>query len=190
MKYTVTIYSDTDAENPSDWDVWRMCPFSNKYVGSVNPYDYVSSVDRYGDVIPVNGGIRRKLETGTAFIVSCYQHSGCCYSLKGYGMQCPWDTTQVAGILLAHSYRDLPKGFEARRKSAMRFLELYNSWANGNVYGFFVEDEKGELGASHCGYYTPEDLFEDLEDEVELGAELEFQGDAAWLADYYYQPAA
>lgn len=183
-RYTVRLDHDESAEDPSVWDVWKLVPFNPRYYGHVSPYDYIASVDQFGDPQPANIGVRRKLQAGTLFFVSKYEHSGIVYSLLGEGYQCQWDTTRFAGVLVALSARDLPKGFEAREADARRFLETYNAWLGGEVYGYLIEDETGEFVDLCFGFYEPEYMMQEIA-EVVGDHPVEFAGPCAFLSDYY-----
>jgi len=152
MNYTITIEQDPDCEDPSSWDLgWTPYSFSRKHIHSnyVSPNQFFI-LKYHQDVVPKNIGITRKLEVGTAFILSYYEHGGCSWSLQGEGAQCPWDSVDVAGILLwEHSPKDLPKGVVERTKWARSFLNSYNLWLNGECYWFKVEQEDKELDS--CG---------------------------------------
>jgi hypothetical protein len=41
-------------------------------------------------------------------------------------------------------------------------LETYTKWANGEVYGFTLYDDKGELEDSCYGFYDIDDIKEHL----------------------------
>ena len=120
--FTIDLWPDEDAENPCDYGLWKFVSFNRRHIGHESPYDYFSGRDKSGDLVPANIGLARKLKTGTAFIVSCYEHGASCYSLLGEGTQCRWDTTDVAGILLLSNPKEvIPKD---REESARRFLAV------------------------------------------------------------------
>jgi len=98
--YRITIYRDSDAECPSEWESWRLVSFSHRHIGYENPAGYCKGLDAFGCPIPTSIGLARKLETGTAFWLSYYEHGLCRWSLMGEGPQCRWDSTRIAGILL------------------------------------------------------------------------------------------
>lgn len=188
--FTIDLWPDEDAENPCDYGLWKFVSFNRRHIGHESPYDYFSGRDKSGDLVPANIGLARKLKTGTAFIVSCYEHGASCYSLLGEGTQCRWDTTDVAGILLLSNPKEVkPKD---REESARRFLEVYTNWANGWFYGFNIEVD-GEFIAGCCGFDDAKFMFKDIteiiksyikENELEE-YEITYTGEAADLSHYH-----
>ena len=165
MKYRVTLFNDDCPENPCDDFGWRVVSFNRNHVNFAHPEGYVNR-----DGSPVHIGLRRKLEAGTAYILSYYEHGSSAWMLahsKEWAAtpDKQWDGCSVAGILL---WEDKPnyigKTPELRREAASAFIEVYTNWCNGNVYGFRVEkvvecDTCGSENTedlddvSHCGYY-------------------------------------
>jgi len=152
---------------------WEVKSFSRRH-GNANPYDYIQKVDRYGDVVPANVGIRRRLECGTAFVLSYYEHSLCRWALKGEAPNDIWDTAQVAGMLLrTEPFPRTVKLYSDRQAAARTFLQYYTDWCNGSIiscqYCKLTEDTEStepvtswEYSGQYC--MTDEDLlFKDLE---------------------------
>jgi hypothetical protein len=188
--FTIDLWLDQDAENPCDYGLWKFVSFNNRNIGYESPYNYLSGRDKFGEFIPANIGIARKLKTGTAFIVSCYEHGVSCYSLLGEGTQCRWDTTLAAGILLLSNPKELkPKD---REESARRFLEIYTNWANGWIYGFSIEVD-GELIDGCGGFDDAKYMFEEITEVIkshikENGIEeyeIRYAGEAVDLSRYH-----
>lgn len=118
-----------------------------------------------------------------AQLLACYDHGGQIWSLSGGGMQCPWDTSNRAGVWVPDQcLRDeldgdeksgLDRG-ERARMYCKQFLEEYNAIINGEVYGVVVEwfDEHGksiEFDAcwNHVGAkYALETLQEEFDAQV------------------------
>jgi hypothetical protein len=142
-KLTLSIHYDQDAtESPNEWGGWALRPFNSRYRDSVNINDYLERGND-GKLYPANIGIRRKLTVGTLFLLSCYEHSGSVWSLFGGGppWDRQWDYTYYAGVLeWQDATKYAPKGREARLKSALQWLEMYNNWANGRVFGYNLEE--------------------------------------------------
>lgn len=188
--FTIDLWQDQYAKNPCDYGLWKFVSFNNRHIGSESPYNYLSGRDKFGEFIPANIGIARKLKTGTAFIVSCYEHGASCYSLLGEGTQCRWDTTLAAGILLLSNPKELkPKD---REESARRFLEIYTNWANGWIYGFSI-DVDGELIDGCGGFDDAKYMFEEITEVIksyikENGIEeyeIRYAGEAVDLSRYH-----
>lgn len=132
-KYRAYIYQDSDNDCPNDWGGWKVVSFHRRHINRGNRDDYLMR-NRDGERVGVNVGIRRKLATGTAFVLDYYEHGGCAWSLSGEGQRCPFDSVGGAGILLWQDAVLPPGDYEQRRKSAASFLETYTSWCNGEVY--------------------------------------------------------
>ena len=163
ITYRISAHIDTDAECPNAWDGWRLVSFSHRHRSHQSPERYCKGLDEAGSPIPSNIGLSRKLDTGTAFWLSYFEHGLCCWSLMGEGPQCRFDSVRVAGILLwERPPPELPAGYQNRETDARRFLETYTAWANGQVYGFEIEriatcdgcgGEQAELVDSCFGFY-------------------------------------
>lgn len=138
--FRISIYPDSDAECPSEWEGWRLVSFSHRHRSYEPPERYCKGLDTFGGPIPAHIGLSRKLATGTAFWLSYYEHGLCRWSLMGEGSQCRWDSTRLAGILLwERPPPELPAGYAKREADARRFLDTYTAWANGEVYGYDIE---------------------------------------------------
>ena len=76
-----------------------------------------------------------------------YEHSGISYSVEGEGRNCRWDTSHSWAVWYPDNVllEDLKrfKTKQARRKRcielARQACELFNQWANGEVYGIVKE---------------------------------------------------
>jgi len=100
--------------------------------------------------------LRAKIDDSYAWVLSYYEHGEGCWSLKGEGMQCRWDTARVAGLLV---WEDEPTGLGGktvleRDEQARSFLENYNEWANGHTYYSLEVDGEDIAG---CGGFTGDD---------------------------------
>ena len=71
--------------------------------------------------------------------------------------------------------------------------EVYSEWCKGNVYGYSVEDEKGEIIDSCWGFYDVgekgktgvDDMAEQVRAAVNGDPDVTFEGDCVWLKDYH-----
>lgn len=100
--------------------------------------------------------IRKKLDDGTAFLLSYFEHGNCAWFRKD-SRNMPdmrWDGVSLAGILLLpDDWKPYaPEGEEppTREKCVDEALEEYTDWCNGNVYGFTIEAEDG-TNIDSCG---------------------------------------
>ncbi len=160
---------DDSPECPTEWDNWKLHSFNGRHTNYADPHQFIKKVDEFGDVHPENIGLARKLQTNLAFWLSYHEHGEGNFYLKGAAPSCPWDTTQVAGLLV---YEGKPGDIPAdlREANARSFLDIYNAWANGHVYGYDVIDDDGEIIESCFGFYGYEAITEAVK---ELGHPVE-----------------
>jgi len=184
---SITLFNDDD-ENPCNWGGWKLHSFGRKHVNYESPEKF----------FPASIGFRRKLQTGTAFILSYSEHGACSWHLKDKGCRSdPFDTVGTAGVLIYEGkLKELPKSFEDRQKMASDFCDTYTSWCNGEIYGFAVKDiietvlpcghkEIKEEQLDSCGgFYDVASMAEEVRAVVK-GDEVEFDGEAAWLSAYH-----
>jgi hypothetical protein len=187
----LTIEYDGDIENPCDMESqWKAYSFGRRHSSYTDPEEFFP-----------NGkptlAIRRKLEVGTAFVLSYHEHGACEWSLQGTGVQCRWDTVNVAGLLVwEHPLKELgPKTLEARTKDAAFFLKIYTGWCNGYGYYYRVE-EVVKLPCGHtetnivdsCGGFYSTDtayMFEQIREAVGDDQDVKVRGQAGDLAQYH-----
>jgi hypothetical protein len=149
-----TDYNFRDYVN--DDNEWKIYSFSKRHANFMDPLEFIK-LSKDQKIIGANIGIERKLNCGTAFILSCYQHGEECWSLKGEGTQCRFDTAIVAGIMLFNSNtKNLPADIEDRKKRARNFLDWYNELVNGGVLHFCLKDDD-ENHLDSCGGFVGED---------------------------------
>lgn len=90
----------------------------------------------------------------TAYPIRGYEHGQFGFSLDGtaagYPFDCPWDSG-FYGFLLVN-----PESF-ADKKQAASLLKEYQSWVNGEVYGYVIADKEGEQLSSCWGFIGDSD---------------------------------
>lgn len=180
---------DSDTPGPlDDEDWWKIVSFSTRHSFFEHPDKFIRTVNVHREIIPATIGLRRKLEAGTAFWLSCYIHSGTAWSMRGEGMRCQFDTTDIAGLLhFGGKLKYLTKDRKEREKSARSWLESFNEWLNGNCYYFSLETAEGEdIHSCGCfyGVNVEKAIAENINEELEPGDKLVVGGDAKWLVDY------
>jgi|SRR5262252_893237 len=193
MKVTVHLHHDQDCGNPlTDNDgMWTLHSFGRRHNNYKDPESLGLSLERDSDGWPIvrNPGLRRKLAVGLAFFVSYYEHGNSLWFMPGCGPSCPWDSVRCAGLLVwDHKPADMgAKTLEDRRKDAAGCLAEYSAWANGECYGFQVDDEEGNDLGGCWGFIGSTEgvkyMLEEVKDCIPAGAEVEVEGDAAYLAD-------
>ncbi len=205
-RYILSLDNESELSlNPNDDDTgWKLYSFSPKHVSYRNPNDFFPE-DPTDELTEFQQEIRTKLEKGLAFVCSYYEHGNCVWSLERKGERFDFDSVRVAGILVGDE-EVLGEGVPGLRKDAESFLTRYTAWCNGEVYGYTVERQEDRKEACpHChgeivhqddgeityvtggaGYIGDEvrAMAEDIRD-LELGENVEIQGDAKWLADHF-----
>ena len=184
---SIEINYDVDTPNPCKYSGWKLYSFSHRHNNFEHPSKFFSYVNALGNVVPKNIGIDRKLKCNTAFVLSCFQHGPGCthWSLKNEGHQCPWDTAQIAGMLMwEDDPKNLSKVKETRKKIARSFLELYSDWCNGECYYYIIEND-GETIDSREGFIGSEHILAHLKDEhPEVFKEkIAVSGEAGYILD-------
>lgn len=168
---TVRIEHDQDCESPMDCDgQWKLYSFSHRHNNYEDPESFR---DEHGNV---KIGLRRKLDVGLAFLLDYFEHGQGCWSRSGHGPQCQWDNSPGAGLLIwEHKPSDIgAKTMEARGKDADSFLDVYNDWANGNCYGYVIEDADEEIDS--CWGFIGDDVLRGVHEGAN-GRPYEIVGD-------------
>ena len=164
--FSARIEIDEDSKSPCEWFEWKFISFNRNHSSFCDHSEYITGVDEEGDLIPANIGFNRKLDCGTAFVLSCYDHSGIYWSLKGEGQSCPWDSTQNAGLLIWEGKaKDCGKDYKDREGSARYFLEEYTSWCNDEVYRFAIQDGNKNYLEGCGGFYSVEDAITAIKED-------------------------
>lgn len=106
--------------------------------------------------------------------VYMYDHSGVSYSTSPFGD--PWDSGQV-GVIVATPKRirecfgvkRITKKVRERVEASLKAeIEVYSQWANGDCWGYIVEEEDGtgkDTGDSCFGFYG--DCLEHMKENVD-----------------------
>lgn len=189
-RLTVTIRPDWDPPCPMDWDCqWTLVSFNRNSVHRGDHTDYLRRTED-GRIVPVFAHLSR-FRAGLAFILDYYEHGPGMYSLSGEGPRCQWDTATVAGVLVwDHPPGEMgAKTYADRAEDARRFLEEYNAWANGWVYGYDIETAEGELVGSCYGFYSPGHLSETIAEHFEPGDRVYLAGELSDVFDTRKLPA-
>lgn len=187
----ITLYHDPDIQNPSEWDgTWTLYSFNRRHNSYADPKQFFP-----------NGhptiGLRRKMNVGLAFPLSYTEHGRCRWfrggeERSGRSGDYDFDTVRFAGLLVwENPPRDMgSRSLAERQRDADAFLETYTAWANGNGYGFRVEDvdadgERTEI-ESVFGFYGNdlEYMASQIREALQGDPNFEFEGDAAEMGTY------
>jgi hypothetical protein len=179
-KVTLRIEHDSDAENPTSFDSWKPYSFSPRHSNHKSPEDL--------GLFPLSIGMRRKLKTGTAFLLSYFEHGNSLWMLKNgttpAGVEFRWDGIRCAGLLV---WEDTPKNLGAktyadRTKDAQNFLDTYNAWCNGSCFGYSIDGADGEDYGSCWGFYESDYMLSEIEEALQGHTVVALKGDATWIA--------
>lgn len=188
----VTLYYDHDLPNPStDWDgTWTLYSFNRRHINYADPSRFFP-----------NGhptiGLRRRMNVGLAFPLSYTEHGNCQWFRGGderSGRRGDYDsdTVRYAGLLVwENPPEDMgSRTLAERQRDADAFLETYTAWANGNGYGFRVEDvgpdgERTEID-SIFGFFGNDlaDMALQIRQALQGDPNVEFEGEAAGISSY------
>jgi hypothetical protein len=189
-KLAVRIEYDSSCDDPSPTkdgcSGWRLISFGRRHLNYQDPCKvglrYATGGPSSYEV--EDEGLRADLEAGRAFLLSYYEHGNCLWSLREEGPDCRWDSVRTAGLLVWEGDAPCPyTSHEKASESARAFLESYTAWANGECYGYSIEDD-GEHVDSCWGYYGNDaDLMvEEIKSAID-GRPFEVTGDAAHLLE-------
>ena len=193
-RFKLIIKHDQFVESPCEWGNWKAVSFNSRHLSFVHPDEILGSDGTGG----LDIGLRRKLECGTAFALSYYEHGLCSWSLNGEGTQCQWDTTQIAGILFLEAplkytlvRGDKKATYKKREEEARNFLKIYTEWCNGSTYMFRLvnvstspwEDREDDVWCG--GMIGLDDLSASIQDQLgDDGVIVADEGDSSGIAQY------
>ena len=144
--YKINIYQDINADNPFNFDEG----FGNFYHWKdYGKEDYL----KYCEALGYNPDTREKIaeDNPLAVRIDKYEHRQVYYSVEGEGYQCKWDTSGCWAVWLPNEclMEDI-KRLKTKKAQRKRCIELareacvvFNQWANGEVYGYMIEDKEG-----------------------------------------------
>jgi hypothetical protein len=115
------------------------------------------------------------------FVLDVYEHGGIAYSLAGEGHQCQFDTARGGAILGIPTW----EGQGDVKEIARDILDGINSWANGEVYWYAIEDGHGNMLESCGGFVGRFDINYEVESALKHfgGTVTQLRDDAQWLLD-------
>jgi len=153
-EFTVKVIPDDSgsAESPRDW-----APLG-KFFGFHNRY---ASPDKPPAQDPQEARAIAERGDNICLPVWMYDHSGTCYrAAETNPFSCPWDSGCFGFIYItrreARNIFGWARITEERRQQVLQHLKSevkeYSAWANGEVYGFVVEDSEGDEVDSCWGF--------------------------------------
>lgn len=179
-EFKIEIWNDDGYESPREWDnLGRMGCVHRRYsLGDDEASKYLESVTDYNDSWDECEKQMKKeaIEFGDPIALilplSLYDHSGISMSV---GTSRGWDCGVVGFIWVTR--KDLQREFKCknitkkileRAEQVLRSeVETYSQYLEGDVWGFTIEDEYGELVDSCGGFYGQDDCRKEAESQVE-----------------------
>lgn len=142
--YKISVYQDNDPMSPDDWD--SMGTIYTKH----NRYFAIGHDLADFDGESVN-------PDGETLGIYAYVHGGVALSTTPFS--CPWDSGMAGFItisrdkIIAEYGNDSAESREKARQCLKSETETWNQYLNGEVYGFIITDESGEIVDSCGGFY-------------------------------------
>lgn len=91
--------------------------------------------------------------------ITRYEHTGVSYSL---GNKSGFDYSKCRFYIITDKTAELMGRIKKNKKDFEKVvrqeLEMYNKWINGEVYGYTLYDDKGEVVDNGGGFYEIEDI--------------------------------
>lgn len=149
--YTVTIFYDHDPMSPREWDnLGTIIGWHRRYTLSDADAPAFHDPDAFHSWLRLNPCV--------CLPVYMYDHSGISLNTTGYG--CPWDSGQVGYIYVTleriRSEYGVKRVSPQLRQKVERILRdeiaTYSAYMNGEVYGYTITDDEGDIIDSCSGY--------------------------------------
>lgn len=160
------------------YDIDPENPFDSKYQEGNGIFyhwkDYgKEQLEKYCELLGYDIDTREKIreDNPLAVRIDKYEHSGISYSVAGEGIQCKWDTSLAWAVWYPDNcaMEDI-KRFKTTKTQRARAVELarqacelFNYWANGEVYCIVKENfnhNKEQLNCDTVGGYFGRDYAE------------------------------
>lgn len=152
----INIVYDHCPENPRDWEnLGTMVCFHRRYNNLGDRNDFRSPEELMAYI---------EANEGPGFVwlpIYMYDHSGITISTRPFF--CPWDSGQI-GVIFAFT----PDGMtdEQVKEALETEVEVYDKYLRGEVYGYEIVDEDGEIFSSCYGFYSEEEAIEAAKEEI------------------------
>ena len=168
------IYHDDDAQSPRTWsnlgyfitvDSKYESPDKNPELKSIvqEASEDANNVDEHMENIKTMVKEQMGEEVLAIYPVVKYEHGGVSYSL---GQQHGFDYSNNGFYIVTdESQKEIGVSPERFEDVIEGELEDYNKWVNGELYRFELYDENGNIKDSIGGFYTIEDMKNDLPEE-------------------------
>jgi len=173
-KPRLTIWNDSDMESPREWDnlgYFITCdskhnsPDINQDIKRIIQSTCDEALSQEMHIKMIKAGMKAENlgKVLAIYPVTKYEHGNVSYRL---GTVHGFDSSNNSFYIVTKESADLI-GAEAKdfEKIIKAEIETYNKWVNGEIYGFTLYDDKGEVEESCGGFYAIEDIREYLPKE-------------------------
>lgn len=157
---TIRIEQYTSPESPRRWDgnMGTMIAFHGRYQLGDKGHDF-NSKDYAGWGEMKSAILKQYGRDAVILPLYLYDHSG--ITMNTTGFDCRWDSGQVGFIVASLGTvrecfgikRVTAKQRERAVESLVAEVAVYTQYLEGDVYGFVVEDEEGNVNDSCWGFY-------------------------------------
>ena len=152
---------DEWAESPRTWDNLSKMIFFGKHSHLGDKHNI--NADNYNGWEELEEAIRKEYNVAILKEVYAYSHGGMTISTSPFS--CPWDSGTLGFVIITKE--DIKENYgwkvltKKRLDKAINFLDniikgeikVLDNYINGEVYGFAIENEEGEVEDSCCGFY-------------------------------------
>jgi len=162
--HTINIVDDECPESPREWDnLGKMICFHSRYdLGDKHDINH----DDYDGWDAMEKHLAKEYD-GVILPLYLYDHSG--ITMNTTGFSCNWDSGQLGFICVSkesirkwHSWKNITKKrLDTISKYLVNEVGTYDKYLTGEVYGFEVKDNKGDIVDSCYGFYNKEDAIND-----------------------------
>jgi len=143
---TVKVIQDDDPCSPHEWDNL------GKWMTWHRRYDLTDdSLKRLQHMDPETFAEYAAKEGWTLFPLFMLDHSGVTFSVSPFGD--PWDSGQLGYVVVTPESRAAIGSAEKDDETIVRAeVKIYSQWSSGDVWGYVVETEDGDVLDSCWGF--------------------------------------
>jgi hypothetical protein len=156
MKYRIE--QDTDRTKEND-DMGLFLVAKHRQFSVAAPFE--KSIPQYANEV-----VDKYSKTHWVFPLEAYIHSGIVLALSGEGNfpDRQWDVSQIGFVFAAKKEWRMNK---TAKKAVEAFIEEWNLYLSGEVYGYIIEDDDGNTVDSCWGFYGREVAEEEAKSAME-----------------------
>lgn len=169
---TIRIEQDEDAENPRQWDnMGTMIAFHGRY--DLGDKDHGYNAKDYNGWDDFREALEKANPKGIVLPLYLFDHSG--ITMNTTGFHCPWDSGQVGFIVASAdkirecfvTKRITNKVRQRAHEVLIGEVETFDQYIRGDVYGFVVEDDDGNVTDSCWGFFGSDPFENGMSDHID-----------------------